>query len=616
MKFTYIKTIVAVILTIVETSCSEYLDVVPDNSTVIEDTFKDKDSAEQFLATLYGYLPSFNDVHQNPALASGDEIAVNDNVSKNWASRTIARGGQSKIKPKLGYWGTDSVKNLFIALRDCNIFLNNIDLVNIHGTKKGRMVAEAKFLKAYYHFYLMRMYGPIPIVRKNIKVGAGIDAAKVSREPVDKVADYIVKLLDEAIVDLPNVIQDKSSELGRITAPIAAAIKARVLVTVASPLFNGNSDYANFTDKDGNELINTTFDIEKWVKATEACKTAINLSEEAGHSLYLYDKAPDNWSKATVTKLSIRGSITERWNPEIIWGDSRSTISDLQKWSQVKIGPNQSVGSYWSPPLLIAEMFYSKNGIPIDEDKNYDYMNRFDVATADNTHKHYVKSGFSTAKLNLNREARFYASLGFDGGIWLGQGVINDDNALVVRAKKGEQAGILDASRWSLSGYFAKKLVYYKNFTAYPFPLVRLADLYLLYAEALNESGQTNEAQLWIDKVRERADLKGVVESWAVASNNPTKPSSKEGLRDIIQDERMIELVFEGHRFWDIRRWKRATEFLNRDIRAWNVEGKSTQSYYDVIIVGKYKFSDRDYLWPISETDMVANNKLIQNPGW
>ena len=78
----------------------------------------------------------------------------------------------------------------------------------------------------------------------------------------------------------------------------------------------------------------------------------------------------------------------------------------------------------------------------------------------------------------------------------------------------------------------------------------------------------------------------------------------------------MIELVFEGQRFWDLRRWKRAAEFLNSDIRGWNSEGENTEDYYKVISVGSYRFLNRDYLWPIAENDIITNSNLVQNPGW
>jgi hypothetical protein len=450
---------------------------------------------------------------------------------------------------------------------------------------------------------------------------------------VDEVTDYIVELLDEAIPDLPLIIQDRGLELGRITSPAAAAIKARALMTAASPLFNGNSDYSNFVDHEGNNLISSTFDETKWVRTAEACKEAIDLAHEAGHALYRFEGAPSEWSDTTVVKLSVRGSITERWNDELIWGSSDSPAGgQLQSWAQAKIAPGltaenrESTQSWWSPPLQIAEMFYSENGVPISEDVSYNYSDRYEVAEAGIAHKHYVQPGFNTAQLNLNREIRFYASLGFDGGVWFGHGVNSDDDALIVEGKRGEKAGRLDANRWSQSGYWAKKLVYYENVQAtsgssytsrsYPFPIVRLADLYLMYAEALNESSGPAGAYEWIDRVRERAGLDGVVQSWSEFSNEPTKPTTQEGFREIIQDERMIELVFEGQRFWDLRRWKRASEFLNRDILGWNVEGETTASYYNVVNVGSFKFLNRDYLWPIAEADLIANSNLIQNPGW
>ncbi|MDN5202227.1 RagB/SusD family nutrient uptake outer membrane protein [Fulvivirgaceae bacterium BMA10] len=634
MKLRHIKYIGALCLMLLGASCDKYIDVVPDNIAVIEDAFETRQSAERFLSTLYSYLPQFATIN-NPALAAGDEIAVNPNVSRNWAATVIARGGQSVVGPRLGYWGNDgSVRNLFIALRDCNIFLDNIDKpFDLEEFEKNRWIAEAKFLKAYYHFYLMRMYGPIPIVRENIEVSSGVDAVRVHRDPVDDVVNYIVELLDEAIPQLPTVIENRGLELGRVTAPIAAAIKARALVTAASPLFNGNSDYSNFTGPDGEQLINSTPDDAKWARAAEACKEAIDLAHAAGHTLYEFTGAPADWSDTTVTKLSIRGSVTDRWNDEVIWGSSNSVIGGgLQSWAQAKIAPGltaenrESTQSWWSPPLRIAEMFYTENGVPLDEDTNYDFAGRFDVTTADDAHQHYVRPGFETARLNLNREPRFYASLGFDGGIWFGHGQNSDDNAFIVEGKKGERAGRQDANRWSLSGYWAKKLVYYENIQvtsgfgytsrAYPFPVVRLSDLYLLYAEALNESNGPASAYEWIDLIRSRAGLDGVVQSWANASNNPSKPSTKEGLREIIQGERMIELVFEGQRFWDLRRWKRAHEFLNSDIRAWNIEGETTSDYYNVISVGSYKFLNRDYLWPLAETDIIANSNLVQNPGW
>ena len=153
----------------------------------------------------------------------------------------------------------------------------------------------------------------------------------------------------------------------------------------------------------------------------------------------------------------------------------------------------------------------------------------------------------------------------------------------------------------------------------FPFPILRLADLYLLYAEALNEySGPTAECLSYIDQVRSRADLKGVRESWNEHSINPEKPTTKEGMRDIIRQERTIELAFEGQRFWDIRRWKLIQE-LNEQPMGWNaMTGENETDFYVVTPVAQrpIAFSAKDYLWPFSENEITVNNNLIQNYGW
>src|SRR5690606_20739199 len=116
--------------------------------------------------------------------------------------------------------------------------------------------------------------------------------------------------------------------------------------------------------------------------------------------------------------------------------------------------------------------------------------------------------------------------------------------------------------------------------------------------------------------VRERAGLKGVVESWAAHSRNPDKPATREGMREIIQRERLIEMAFEGKRFWDIRRWKQGIAYFNKPIRGWNVLETAAEDYYSVRTLFTMSFSERDYLWPIPENEIVNNPSLVQNPGW
>src|SRR5690606_26431535 len=155
---------------------------------------------------------------------------------------------------------------------DCNIFLENIAQVpDMDQTEKDRWIGEVKFLKAYYHWFLFRMYGPIPITDVNLPISATPEEVQVYRDPVDDVVNYIAGLIDDAVVTLPTEVIDEGNEMGRITTPSALSLEARVLVTAAIPLFNGNPDYSNFVDNRGVHLFNAVEDPEKWEKAAQAC---------------------------------------------------------------------------------------------------------------------------------------------------------------------------------------------------------------------------------------------------------------------------------------------------------------------------------------------------------
>jgi hypothetical protein len=281
--------------------------------------------------------------------------------------------------------------------------------------------------------------------------------------------------------------------------------------------------------------------------------------------------------------------------------------------------------------MTAAEMFYSENGVPIEEDTNYNYENRYAPSVA-RGQSFYISEGFETANLNQHREPRFYANLGFDGGLWFGNGRYKDvgmgtatETPWVVNAKFGQVSGKTSSIRYSATGYFAKKYSHFEtattstsvSFVRIAFPIMRLADLYLLYAEARNEySGPDTEVYQYLNAIRERAGLKGVVESWANYSKYPDKPLNKEGLREIIHQERMSELAFEGKRFWDLRRWKIADQVLNQAVKGWNVEGAAAADYYNVVTYELLEFKTKEYLWPLKQQTLRVNTNLVQNPFW
>ena len=628
-------------------SCDNYLDVVPDDVVTIDHAFTLETEAEKYLFTCYSYMPKNGDGWFNPGMMTGDEIWLPGSptyTNNNWAF-SVAIGGQRLNDPLLDSWTGNYngalggwSKRLFAGIRSCNIFLENVSDLNkvpdLDIDKRTRWLGEVEFLKAYYHFYLFRMYGPIPILDENTSID-DIAGTYVKREPVDSVVNYITKELDSSIEKLPNEVQVKSREMGRITKPIALALKAKLLVFAASPLFNGNSDYANFTDKDGVHLFNSAYDPEKWVKAKEACKAAIDAAEGLGHELHYY-----NGSKvlSTTTKVQtgIREAVSEAWNAEIIWGNTNSYFDWYnQNLCQIvltgDIGNNRlTVPGAWEVPIKIAKMFYTANGVPIEEDKTLDFTNYEDLRVATSDERFNLKEGYTTARLNFDRENRFYADLGFDGGIWYKNNSTDNGNAenrFYGQTKWNDPGGIPSNSAWNETGYYPKKLVNLDFqfldatntfFQGYPWPEMRLADLYLLYAEALNEvEGGSSEAIEYLDRIRQRAGLPGVVESWSNYSTNAAKYATQEGLREIIHRERMIELAFEGHRFWDLRRWKEAAEELNKDITGWNFKGTTSGAYYHETHIFSQTFvTPRDYFWPIGLGNTRQNPRLVENPGW
>lgn len=628
------------VLALMLTSCN-YLDIVPDNIATIDKAFNMRNTAERFLYTCYSYMPSNGNFSGNPAFTIGDEFWLPErNSTPAW---NIARGNQKVNDPYMNFWqGRQGGKDLYEGIRQCNVFLTNISRVpDMDDTEKERWKGEVMFLKAYYHFCLLRMFGPIPLIKENVPVDASFGDVYPTRSTVDDCFEYIVGLMDEAITRLPNQVYSLE-EYGRISKAVALAEKAVILSEAASPLFNGNNDFVGFKNARGEELFNGTKSVEKWQKAADACLEAVNFctTKDAAtgkepYSLYTYNEM----GSLAVTgdtmqaQMNIRGSITEAWNSEVIWGNTQSWAVSLQNIATPRgLDPafisNGTTEGWAAPTLKMAEMYYSENGVPIEDDELYNYSGRWDVSLGDAGSKLYIKEGYVTSNLHFHREPRFYAALGFDGGIWYGQGKTNyksPNELLYVSAKKGQPASAQNSMRYSVTGYWPKKLVSFRNAitsSAYnPIPYawaeIRLADLYLLYAEALNEvnSGPTEDAFKYVDLVRARAGLKGVKESWSLYSRRKDQETYS-GFQRIVHRERLIELAFEGKRYWDLRRWKEATTELNKPISGWDLAQEDPMAYYRQKILFNQRFSTRDYFWPIPESELLSNKNLNQFPGW
>lgn len=304
--------------------CKKFLNVTPDKTGSLEDVFTQRSKAQKFLYGIYSYLPSFGRTGDVPGYLAGGAILTNS-IFKSPASR-IARGEQRVVRPLLDFWnGGRGGKNLYQAIRKCNVFLNRIDNVgNMTEIEKQQWKGEVKVLQAYFNFYLIRMYGPI-VLRKNVvPINAPESKIKVPRSPVDSCFSYVVHLLNQAIHNpgLPARVANKQENLGRMTKTIAYALKAQVEITAASPLFNGNKDYEGFENVNGINPFNTKYDPTKWDSAAVAAKEAIDYAEAHNYHLYNY-KGSGTLSDTTIQKMTIRNSFARgagKDRPNVIWG--------------------------------------------------------------------------------------------------------------------------------------------------------------------------------------------------------------------------------------------------------------------------------------------------------
>ncbi|SDF53998.1 RagB/SusD family nutrient uptake outer membrane protein [Chitinophaga filiformis] len=623
---------------LIQPSCKKYLDVVPDDVATLESAFANANETQAYLFGCYATLQALTDIRRNAGFTTSGEVMfpypLQDQTTLGGgggdAGFSIIRGLQNSANPLLNYWdGYNMGLNMWQAIRKCNIFLENSHRApDLPEFQRKRWDAEAKFLKAYFHYWLIRMYGPIPIVDANLPVNASIDEVRIKQQPVDSCFNYVVRLLDEAIVDLPPVIQNLAAEQGRISGTIAKAVKAEVLVTQASPLFNGNPDYASMKRGDGTRLFASEYDDQKWARAMNACKEAIDAATSAGADLYQLRISGGVVHMSDITRrmLTIQGAFVDSWNTEQVW-----TLNPQFGW-QYMASPRVTaeaaanvfaVYSNFSVPIGQSELFYSSNGVPINEDRLWDYKNRYKLQAGDDAHAYYIKKGYTTVKGNFNREPRYYADVAFDGSVWFGSGNLDDNNPNYVNAVNGFAAPP-DQLRYNATGYWAKKLVPYQTTFGqnsvqqnYSWPFMRLTGLWLLYAECLNEvNGPGEEVYKWIDKVRERAGLQGVVTSWSQYSTNPNKYNSKDGLRAIIHQERRIETAFEGQAGWDLRRWKELQNVLSTPLLGWNVFNRTTEGYYQIRIAQQTAFGLKNYLYPIQDYDLLTNPNLVQTLYW
>lgn len=663
MKMNYMKRIISIafLSAFLWTGC-DYLDIVPENDVKsIETVFEQRAQVDNWVATCYRNMAGMADLTSNVAITGADELVGND-IHRQGGGFTappiygfqIGDGLQSALNPISNTWTNTSY---YSTIQYCNTFFEHIgNTLNMEQKEKDLWTAEVKAVKAFLYFQQVRKYGPIILLPQTIGVEKSVEEMKLPRSHVDTCFNEIVRLLDEAIKVLPLREEKTAVRQGYFYKESALALKAMVLVYQASPLFNGNPTYASFRNRTGEPLFSMSVDKEKWRRAAEACDEAIRVCRDAGWDLVegntgeaspllntLKDieqsvQAPGSKSKEIVFQAKRQYSTMASWM--FIFNHTLPAILNPPT-SNDKVNKAPSDGSM-SPSMKMVEMYYTENGLPIDMDKDWNYDKRYEMGEESGAkYDRIIPKGTRVLNLHLKREPRFYASILGDRMYWRGR--ILDKPAeiqtpRVIEARKGEYFGTDLSYRntranQNLTGYWLIKHVYtdlvvdnyLNNVNAkgdLPFPLIRMAQLYLMSSEAWNEYLDVPDDQVYagIDRVRTRAGIPDVRKAWSEHSFQPDFATTKIGMREIIRRETNIELAFEGQRFWNLRRWLAADE-LNEPQMGWNIVADSEAAFYNdykgpVPVWSLRGFiAPRDYLFPINSQEVMVSG-FVQNPGW
>jgi hypothetical protein len=648
------------LLTATLVSCGKFLDIVPDNTITLEDYFTNKEMAYNALSNVYAGLPQDQQIHGTEWMMGDDWLGQRD-ATKNHSGvigSQIMEGLQTTSSPMLGFWeGSNYATPLYRRIRQANTFFDYIHLAkDLTDKERKQWTAQVKFLKAYYHFLLIQHYGPIVIVDKNLPNNSTSDQLFVSRSKVDDCFNYVIDLIDEAIPDLDDEIMD--DELGMVSMAAAKAIKARILLFRASPLFNGPTDlFGDFRDHDGQPFFPMDAEgsdawTQKWKDAETAVNHAIEYCLGEGFDLYEYEDQPykfdmDDWKANTANMqllYTLRMLIVDPWNKECIWGRTYSPgdAGTIQDASNIRLprtftnGIQETTANSWNwagATYQVMARYYTKNGLPIEVDKTFDTNNMYrSIATPDTSDVAYtplrgiMQPNYTTIKMYFDREMRFYANLGITGGYWRGHQYRIDTE--FYGGTPGGYEPSVSTGDFEWSGIGVQKFVHPESKSGswlrqvhFPYPIIRMADLYLMKAEILNQLyGPGQNVYDEINKVRTRAGIPNVEVVWAnpalVNSLYLNYHTTKDGMREIIMRERAIELAFEGSRYWDVVRYKRGTTEFNSPATGWSGTAYGSLNFFRLEVKQRRKFLERNYLWPISLNELNTNANLIQSPGW
>jgi hypothetical protein len=648
-------------------SCSDYLDEEKNFKQLqTEDKiFTDKDYTEQWLAYCYANLLGDNMEmgHWNVNVTNfSDDIIFNEGDN-----------GTYYRELKLGeytYFTSNSYNAMawsrsYDGIRQASILINNIDK-NTEFTEDERtdIKGQARFLRAYFYWLLLRRYGPVPIMPD-----AGADYTKTydelsyPRNTYDECVEYIADQMVQAAKELPST--RSSTQIARPTKGAALAVRAKAYLYDASPLANGNKEEADFVDDKGNPLINQTYDEGKWAKAAAAALDVINLNQYKLYTAsrkvstdfaypstitppynaeYSNKNYPDGWADIDPFesyRAVFDGDLIASENPELIFtrgvndGDNNENSGNGVIALVMHALPT-SAGGYNCHGLTQkqCDAYDMADGTPFDRNTA---PKGFTTSSNASLHPYdHLKSGVWMEY--ANREPRFYASVGFNGAVWP---CISAKDSwyqdLQIWYYRGQADGRSNSSeRWIPTGIGMMKFVNPNDcntdngsVTPKAEPTIRYADILLMYAEALNELSQSYQVQSWDgsktyaikrDVEEMHRGVKPVRMRAGVPDYNDATYASQSAFRIKLKHERQVEFLGENQRYFDLRRWKDAPKEEGEQIYGCNtLMTKDHAALYYVPVRVPYlqtAFSKKMYFWPVSQEELKRDKRMTQAPGW
>lgn len=629
------------------TSC-DYLDVVPVEQATIDDAYKRPEQTLAYLYSCYNGLKSWNPVdYYNEDVASTDEFVLppswnGDAYNIQTNQRSSATGGGWTWR----YCGYDPI-------RTCHMFLEIIDKApNLTPEQRTTWRAEAEFLIGYYHFMVLRKYGPCPIMDHAYPSDVTGDNMP-GRSHYDAVTKYIISQIDKAMPNLPD--RWTGGDWGRVDKVVAKAIKGRVLLYAASPQWNGNTLYESGrlkwentqweTEGYGKQLVNPIYSQKKWEDARDACKEALDFALLQDLVLYKESNFEELKQVAANKKdfmkyvFRMRYALLSRANStgkcqEVVWGladQSLITTGCLPRRMFKKTDNTWQHGwSGVSPTLEAIKQFYTSKGYPITDTNHFYPQNEwYDVAGENiiSQEPSYLDDldANEIIKLNTNREPRFYAWMAYSGGEY-GTKLVKE-KPLILNMRLEEKQGYNkdDVRDYCRTGYLCQKwahpgLAFSDNGSdnggslTSPRPIIRMAELYLNLAECYAALGEETNFLTTINEVRTRAGI-----------NALTKTDIPGGINDMtewIHRERFIEFYGEGIRFYDMRRWLKGKEIMGKGLHGLNMVGifnPSISTFNQETVMPEYtevSWDDRLYLMPLYYEEADKSENLIQAPGY